>query len=116
VTRADENNNPSAFTTAVAQEAGLRPGFDYVDGTPFPAPSDLVTAKLLHDTVKTTERVIQNIGFYTATGEQRWAYIGMPKFIWDSLSLNQKRDVIGWMYQREGGTAMIPLFPNYGDL
>jgi hypothetical protein len=40
----------------------------------------------------------------------------MPKFVWDSLTDRQKRDVIGIMYQEEGGTLMRPLFPNYGKL
>ena len=113
--RTDDNNNPTAFTVDIAVDARLVEGVDYVAGTPFPAPSTEVTAKLLGDPVEITKRVIFNIGFYTKAGEQRWSYIGMPKFIWDHLSFNQKRDVIGWMYQREDGTAMRDLFPNYGQ-
>ena len=112
--RTDENKNPTAFTVDIAVQAKLIEGVDYVAGTPFPAPSTEVTAKLLGDPVDLTKRVIFNIGFYTHAGAQRWAYLAMPKFIWDHLSANQKRDVIGFMYQHEGGTAMRSLFPSYG--
>jgi hypothetical protein len=114
--RTDQNNNPSAFTTDIAKQAGLVEGEDYVAGTPFPEPSGLVTAKLLGDPVQITIRVIDAIGFYTRSGARRWAYITIPTFIWKALSHDQKRDVIGFMYQREGGTEMNALFPNYGAL
>jgi hypothetical protein len=112
--RTDDNNNPTAFTVDIAKEAGLVLGTDYVSGEPFPAPSTLVTAKLLGDPVAVTIKVLDAIGFYTQTGAQRWIYISIPKFIWKFLNENQQRDVIGFMYQREGGITMRHLFPNYG--
>jgi hypothetical protein len=112
--RTDINNNPTAFTTAIATQAGLVLGVDYADGTPFPQPSPLVTAKLLGDPVEITIRVIDKIGYKTHVGVNRWTYICLPKFVWDALSHDQKRDVIGFQYQYEGGTAMRDLFPNYG--
>jgi hypothetical protein len=114
--RTDDNLNPTAFTVDIARQAGLIEGTDYVPGTPFPAPSPLVTAKLLHDPVLLTVQVINKIGFYTHAGPQRWSYIAMPVFVWRTLPYNKKRDVIGFMYQREGGTAMRRLFPSYGAL
>jgi len=112
--RTDENHNPTAFTTAIAAQAGLTPGVDYTDGTPFPQPSPLITAKLLEDPIVLTVRVLNAVGFYTHAGLQRWAYIAIPKFIWTALSSDQQRDIIGFMYQHEGGTAMRHLFPHYG--
>jgi hypothetical protein len=112
--RTDDNNNPAAITTDVARQAGLAKGLDYTDGTPFPAPSTLVTAKLLGDPVVLTIRVIDEIGYFTHLGAPRWTYIAIPKFVWDSLDADQKRDVVGYMYSREGGVDMRPLFPNYG--
>ena len=112
--RTDENNNPAAFTTAIAEQAGLVEGVDFVHGTPFPAPSPYVTAKLLGDPIAITIRVIDAIGYYTKGGAERWVYIAVPKFIWDSLTQDQKRDVIGFHYQHEGGITMKNLFPNYG--
>ena len=112
--RTDDNHNPTAFTTDLAEEARLVEGVDYIIGTPFPPPSTLDTAHLLGDPIQTTIRVVDSVGFYTEEGGQRWVYIGIPKFIWDSLTPPQKRDIIGFMYQHEGGTAMRPLFPNYG--
>lgn len=114
--RTDTNRNPTAFTTDIAAQAGLILGDDYAPGTPFPSPSTLVTAHLLHDPIATTIRVIDAVGFYTTLGLERWVYIAMPQFIWKGLSYDQMRDVIGFMYEREGGTAMRPLFPNYGKL
>lgn len=113
--RTDENNSPTAFITDIAREAGLIPGEDYSPGTAF-AGGAFVTARLLHDPVATTIRVIDKVSFYTERGNQRWTYIAIPLFIWSTLTYNQKRDVIGAMYQREGGTAMRDLFPNYGKL
>jgi hypothetical protein len=113
--RTDDNNNPAAFTTAIAAQAGLILGTDYVAGTPFPASSSLVTARLLGDPIAITIRVIDAIGYYTGLGNQRWAYIALPKFVWNALTADQKRDVIGFHYQREGGVAMRGLFPNYGQ-
>jgi hypothetical protein len=112
--RTDENSNPAAFTTDLAKQAGLVEGTDYVAGTPFPAPSLLVTAKIIGDPVQTTIRLIDAVGYYTRTGLARWTYIAIPKFVWDALTPPQKRDIIGFHYQHEGGTAMRALFPNYG--
>lgn len=113
--RTDENNNPAAFTTDIAHQAGLVEGVDYEAGEPFPAPSTLITAKLLGDPITLTIRVIDAIGYFTHAGTPRWTYIAMPKFIWNALTLDQKRDVIGFHYQHEGGTAMRGLFPRYGQ-
>jgi hypothetical protein len=112
--RTDDNRNPAAFTTDIARQAGLVQGVDYIDGTPFPAPSTLVTAKLLGDPIAITIRVIDAIGYKTRAGSPRWTYIDMPKFVWDGLSQDGKRDVVGYHYQHEGGTLMRDLFPNYG--
>ena len=113
--RTDNNNNPAAFTVDIAKQAGLVLGTDYVAGDPFPAPSTLVTAKLLGDPVAITIRVIDAIGYRTKAGVPRWTYICLPKFIWKSLTAAQRLDVIGYHYQNEGGTTMRGLFPNYGQ-
>jgi|SRR5882672_3224189 len=112
--RTDQNNNPAAFTVDVAKQAGLVLNLEFVPGTAFPAPSKLVTAKLLGDPVALTIKVIDAIGYYTKSGTPRWTYIALPKFIWSALTPEQKRDVIGFHYQHEGGTQMRNLFPNYG--
>ena len=114
--RTDINNCPMAFTTDIAHQAGLVLGVDYEPGTPFPAPSTLVTAKLLGDPVEITIRVIDAISFYTHAGSQRWVYMAIPKFVWSALDNDTKRDCVGFGYQHEGGTAMRHLFPNYGAL
>lgn len=110
--RTDEHRNPTAFTTDIAKLAGLVEGVDYERGHPFQAGvTTYYTAKLLLNPIETTLRVIDAIGFYTKTGLQRWTYIGIPKFIWDSLDRPTKVKVLGFMYQHEGGTAMKSLFP-----
>jgi hypothetical protein len=119
--RTDENSNPCAFTTDIAHQGGLIQNTDYVQGTPFevnalPESYTLYTAKLLGDPVALSIRVIDNIGYYTRAGAQRWVYIAMPSYVWESLTPDLKRDVIGFHYQREAGVAMRHLFPNYGKL
>ncbi len=113
--RTDANNNPAAFTTDIAKQAGLVLNVDYCAGDPFPTPSTLVTAKLLGDPIKTTIRVIDAIGYRTNAGAPRWTYICLPKFVWNAFSYEQKRDVIGYHYLNEAGTEMRHLFPNYGQ-
>jgi hypothetical protein len=109
--RTDAHNNPVAFTTDIAKEASLVLGQDYEVGSPFNAGiHTYYTAKLLKDPVQTTIQVIDKIGFFTSRGLQRWIYIGVPKFLWDELSLSQKTAVIGYMYKHEGGTAMKKFF------
>jgi hypothetical protein len=113
--RTDLNNNPTAMIFALAAEGGLALNTEYVEGTPFESGGvTYYTAKLIGDPIQLTIRVITSVGYYTPTGQQRWSYIGMPRFIWDALTPAQQRDVIGYQYQYEGGTAMRNLFPNYG--
>lgn len=112
--RTDQNNNPAAFTVDIAKQAGLILNREYVAGSLFPAPSHLVTAKLLGDPIALTIKVIDAVGYYTKSGRPRWDYISMPAFLWNALSFEQKRDIVGFHYQREGGTIMRGLFPNYG--
>ncbi len=109
-TRADRNNNPAALTTGVAKQAGLQLGVDYVPGDPFPAPSTLVTARLLGDPVALTIRVIDAVGFYTKLGGLRWSYIGMMPWLWDAQNYEARRRIIGDMYARETGTELKHLF------
>jgi hypothetical protein len=114
--RTDENNNPAAFNANVAHEAKLVYGTDYEQGTPYVADGvTYYTAKLLGDPVALTIRVIDAIGYYTKDGRERWTYIALPKFVWDALTPDQKRDVVGFHYEREGGIAMRHLFPHYGS-
>ena len=108
--RTDANNNPAAFTVDIAKQAGLTPGVDYEPGTPFPAPSKLVTAKLLGDPVATTIRVIDSIGYYTQLGTPRWTYIAIPSSVWEGLDAAARLKVVAFHYEREGGMALRGLF------
>lgn len=110
--RTDRHNNPTAFTTDVAKIAGLREGVDYVVGDPFPNNSKLKTARLLGDPVDQTIKVIDRIGFYTQSGKPRWTYVNsIPDAKrWSSLTYEQKKRVIGQMYQKEGGTRLASIF------
>lgn len=113
--RTDSHNNPAAFTTLIARQAGLREGIDYTIGDSFSAGHNSpleYTARLIGDPIALTIRVIDAVGFYTHTGLKRWEYIGMPAQVWVSLNLAFKAAVIGGMYNREGGTLMLPLFPH----
>lgn len=111
--RTDSHNNPTAFTTDIARQAGLKEGEEYTQGAPFVAApgQTLYTANLIGDPIALTIRVIDRIGFYAGIYGQRWNYIAMPKEVWLSLSPDFKAGVIGGMYRREGGTEMVKLFP-----
>ena len=117
--RTDDNNNPTAFTTDLAAQAGLVLSVDYENGTTFPdtgKTSRLVTAKIIGDPIAVTCKLIDAVGYFTKTGQPRWVYIALPRWVWNSLSQAQRVDIIGWHYQHEGGIAMRSLFPNYGKL
>lgn len=101
--RTDKNNNPTAFTTDLAEEGGLIKGIDYEEGDAF---GNLHTAKIIGDPVSVTIKLIDKIGFFTNAAVQRWKYIAIPYKIWSSLSYVEKLYVISWMYQHEGGEAM----------
>jgi hypothetical protein len=114
--RTDRNNNPTAMITLLAAEAGLNLGVDYAIGDPFESGGrTYYTAKLLGDPIALTIRVIDAVGFRTAQDVQRWTYISLPSFDWLRHTTDQKRDVIGYMYFREGGVTMRPLFPLYNS-
>jgi len=108
--RTDRNNNPTAFTTGIAEEALLVKGKDYEVGEAFPHPSLLFTARLLGDPIEITIRVIDKIGYYTMNKTPRWTYIQMPKFVWDMQSYAQKVKILAYHYHCEGGTELAHLF------
>lgn len=114
--RTDSHNNPAAFTVDIAKQAGLTQGVDYQIGDPFTASGHIFyTARLLGDPIAITIRVIDKIGYFTQGGNPRWIYIALPKFIWNALTKDEKRDVVGFHYMHEAGTEMRHLFPNYGQ-
>ncbi len=112
-----QNNNPTAFTTAVAKDMGLVLGTDYVQGAPFTDSkgNTLYTAKLLGDPIETTIKGIDQSGLYTADGRPRWSYLDkIPDAKnWNQLSHDQKVNVIQQMYKYEGGKGDITLSKRY---
>lgn len=111
--RVDANNNPAAFTTDVAKTMGLIEGVDYVQGDKFPGDSNLYTAKLLGDPVETTIRGIDNAGFTTQSGKNRWSYTdsipGANDRDWPNLSYEEKVRVISEMNKHEGGNGDLTI-------
>ncbi len=110
MTRADRHNNPAAFTTDLAKQAGLRQGIDYEDGDLFPPPSTLMTAKILGDPIALTIQLINAVGYYTKSGRPRWTYIAIPDFVWAVCPLEVKKQIIHFHYEHEGGTELAHLF------
>jgi hypothetical protein len=110
--RTDRHNNPAAFTTAIAKQAGLVEGKDYIVGDAFPNNPNLRTAKLIGNPVDQTIRVIDRIGFYTQSGAPRWSYVSSLKGAsnWKNLSHEQKKNVVAQMYQHEGGSQLKQYF------
>jgi hypothetical protein len=108
--RTDRNNNPAAITTDVAKQGGLALGVEYELGDPFPAPSTLVTAKLIGDPIALTIKVIDKIGYITKSGAARWTYINIPNFVWDACEPEIRKEIIHYHYKHEGGTELESLF------
>lgn len=110
--RTDRNNNPTAFTTDIAHDAGLVLGTDYEQGESFNVGGHTYyTAKLLGNPLLTTIKVIDKLGFYTTlAAHPRWEYIAIPRFVWDGLDMATKTQVIQFMYHREGGTELESIF------
>lgn len=112
--RTDRNNNPTAMTTDVAKNLGLKLGVDYVQGDPFKSGSGtLYTAKLIGDPIATTIKGLDQGGFYTASGKPRWSYIAIPQATWNKMSYNQKVATVQKMYKSEGGSQLASAFQNY---
>ena len=109
--RTDRHNNPAAFTTDIAKQAGLIEGKDFTAGDPFPNNPNLRTAMLIGDPYEKTIKVIDNIGFTTQGGATRWTYTnsipGANNQEWKNLSQAQKVQVVQQMYQHEGGNGSL---------
>ena len=115
--RTDSHNNPAAIITLLAAQAGLVLGTDYTVGDPFTIPGgQLFTARLIGDPIALTIRIITAVGYRTHAGAPRWTYICLPRFVWNGMTPDQQRDVIGYHYMNEAGTEMRGLFPKYGEL
>ncbi len=118
--RTDSHNNPAAFTTDIAKQAGLALGTEYTQGDPFTVPNPsgtpntYYTARLIGDPIALTIKVIDAIGYFTHGGSPRWIYAALPKWVWNELTPDGKRDMVGYHYFHEGGSAMRGMFPNYG--
>ena len=109
--RTDRNNNPVAFTTDIAQQAGLKFTVDYEQGDPFQVGTETYyTAKLLGDPIALTMKVIDIVGFFTQKLQPRWTYLQLETALWKELNFSQKKFVISLMYLAEGGTEMKGLF------
>ncbi len=107
--RTDRHNNPTAFTSDIAKQAGLVEGVDYTVGDPFPNNPNLFTARLIGDPIEQTIKVIDRIGFKTQAGKDRGTYLNkIPEHQnWSNLNDDQKKDVIKKMYQIEGGSGSL---------
>ena len=116
MTTTDQNNNPINLNLDLAIKGGLLNGEDYNLSTVFDTDAYSIAMIVLGDPVPRIIKVIDKIGFYDEEGYPRWTYISMPNFIWLSLTDEQKRDVIGFIYKHLGGNMMIGYFPNYEKL
>lgn len=105
--RTDRHNNPTAFTTDVAKSFGLVEGVDYTKGDPFPNNPDMFTARLIGDGIAVTIKGIDEGGFYTEAGQQRWTHTAMSNEAWHALNYEGKRNVIMDMYKNEGGSGEL---------
>lgn len=107
IMRTDRHNNPTAFTVDIARQGGLIEGVDFIVGDVFPDNPSQKTAFLIGDPVTKTIEVIDNIGFFTQGGQQRWTHTAFSKQEWDSFTDEEKRRVIADMYQKEGNQGLL---------
>lgn len=107
--RTDRHNNPTAFITQIAEQAGLVPGVEWTPGDPFPNNPNLRTARLIGDPIALTIKVLDRIGFYTPSGKPRWTYVNSLPGInnWRNLNYGQKANIIAQMYRHEGGNGSL---------
>lgn len=112
--RTDRHNNPAAITTDVARQAGLVEGVDFEQGDAFPeneGGNRFHTATLLGDPVDITEKVIDNIGFFTQDGTPRWAHEDINfralEGEWPTATKERRREIIETMYKHEGGNGNL---------
>ena len=112
--RTDRHNNPTAITTDVARQAGLIEGQDFEQGDAFPESeggNNFHTARLLGDPLETTQRVIDQIGFFTQDGRPRWATKGINwralQGEWPNASPERKKEIIESIYAGEGGNGEL---------
>jgi len=105
--RTDRHNNPTAFTTEIAKQGGLVEGIDYEKGDAFPENENLFTARLLGNPIDTTIKLIDNIGFFTEDGRQRWEHTAIEQKEWNAMSKEQKSGLIKQMYKKEGGNGSL---------
>ena len=107
--RTDRHNNPTAFITDLAKQAGLVEGVDYTVGDPFTTSDGktLYTARLIGDPIAQTIKVLDAVGFYTADGKPRWSYLdSIPEIKnWSSMTTEQKAAVIEKMHKIENGSG-----------
>jgi len=107
--RTDRHNNPVAFTTDIAAQAGLVEWVDYSIGDPF-GDGKYNTARIIGDPIDTTIKVIDKIGFTTKAGAPRWSYtpkLGLTNEAWAKMDRTQKTAAIYKMYQNEGGSGEL---------
>lgn len=105
--RTNRHNNPTAFTTQIAEQAWLVEWVDYEQGDAFPDNPNMFTAKLMWDGIDKTKKVIDSIGFYTQSWEPRWTYLNdvfeweNADNIWSVLEEDEKSEIIKEMYWYE---------------
>lgn len=108
--RTDRNNNPTAMIYAPSFNKALdEAGIAYSKGDVFPDNSKLHTIKFdtPADGINGAIAVIDNLGFYTSYGQQRWTHTAMPQSQWNRLTPEQKIGVVKNMYQKEGGSGKL---------
>jgi len=112
VMRTDRHNNPTAIKAYpqflnTLKNAGLQEGVDFwVGDDTLGIDSDSVATVAFKDIdtgIRGNVAVIDQIGFFTSGGQQRWNHTAIDPAQWNTFSDEQKASTIAQMYQREGG-------------
>lgn len=114
--RTDRHNNPVAFQyegfNKMLEKVGFKEGQDFSKGDAWSdnPNAHTVAFKDPETGIDAAIAIIDNYGFYTSSGKQRWSHTAMPQSEWNRLSEPEKRSVVAKMYQKEGGTQLKSYF------
>jgi hypothetical protein len=138
--RTERHNNPTAFTTDLAKQAGLVEGVDYEIGDAFYDVGDKLGLSTMEEAIaekrktgeeikkyntarikkddwfEVTKKLIDKVGFYDQNGGPRWSYIdklfsgGNANTIWNESDDEGKLKILKKMYGKETPSKYGGLF------
>lgn len=106
--RTDRNNNPTALQWTPGVEKFFNDkGYEVSKGDIWPNGKNYtLDMTKIKDPVGATVAYINDYSFFH-DGQPRWTHTAMPQDKWNALSDEEKRNVVGQMYKKEGGNGSL---------